>query len=308
MNTLIRFYNKNRKEIWIGVFIVVIAFVILQTLNNYAKQSREESSSSNTTTYSAIYNNKNYAVVSEETIDERVSKNTTYVVENFINYCNSKDTKSAYNLLSEDCRNTLYPTEEEFIINYYNFFFKNKKTYNIQAWIIGNGKFTYRIELEDNILATGKIADKKTEEYYTVVNVGGKYELNINKYIGKETINKTLQKNNVKITVLSKDIYLDRLYLNLKIENFSNNKIILGDIENDKSIILTDTNNFKYNAPLYEFIEEELIVFPKIEKNLTIKFLRSYKPKYKETKIEFNNIVLNYGTNSENKILMEIEL
>ena len=54
-------------------------------------------------------------------------------------------------------------------------------------------------------------------------------------------------------------------------------------------------------------LDEALLIPPKIIKNITLKFPKAYKNTTDtERKINFNNIILNYKTNNEKELRMEI--
>ena len=42
MYKLLRFYNQNRKKLWFIVAIIVFVLIIIQLLNNVAKQQNQE--------------------------------------------------------------------------------------------------------------------------------------------------------------------------------------------------------------------------------------------------------------------------
>ena len=306
MYRILRFYNQNRYIIWIVIVAVILAIGVIRVLNNYAKEENRKSSSSNTTAYSDIYNNPEYPAITNN-IRNNKGDNETKIIKNFIEYCNKSEIEQAYNLLSSDCKNYVYKTPEEFTKTYIYIYFKNKKSYNYQSWIKDAKNSIYRIELWEDKLSTGGTNNKKTEDYYTIVNENGIYKLNINSYIGHQEIKKELEKNSVKVVIVSKDIYLEDEIYNIKVENYSNNRICLTKSRNTKSIILTDENNMVYSAKLYEILDEELIIPPKIIKNITLKFPKAYKNTTDtERKINFNNIILNYKTNNEKELRMEI--
>ena len=295
MNRLFRWYNQNRRMFWITIAIVIMVLGVIRILNNYAKAVNERSSSIYTTTYSAVSVNPNYSVISEKSVNEKEAYSITTIISDFINYCNLKETGKAYNLLSDDCKNELYKTEEDFEQKYLENYFKTKKAYTYKAWIVSEDINIYRIEFTEDLLSTGGTNEKKYEDYYTVVNVNGEYKLNINKYIANVNINKVEKLDNLRITVLSKDIYLENVIYNFKIENFRENDISLGNLNNPNTIILKDSNDLQYTAATWEIIEQNLVVQERNIKNISIKFIREFKPQYRENAIEFNNINLNYG-------------
>ena len=111
------------------------------------------------------------------------------------------------------------------------------------------------------------------------------------------------------MVIVSKNIYMEEEVYNIKVENYSNNSVYLTKSRNNKSIILTDENNMVYSAKLYEILDEELIIPPKIIKNIILKFPKAYKTTTDaERKIKFNNIILNYKTNNEKELRMEIDI
>lgn len=307
MHRIFRFYNQNRYIIWIVIIAVVLTIGVIRILNNYAKEENRKSSSSNTTAYSDMYSNPEYPAITNNAGNNNKGDNEIKIIKNFIEYCNKNEIEQAYNLLSSDCKNYVYKTPEEFTKNYINIYFKNEKSYNYQSWIKDAKNSIYRIEFWEDKLSTGGTNNKKTEDYYTIVNENGTYKLNINNYIGHQEIKKELEKNSVKVVIVSKDIYLEEEIYNIKVENYSNNSICLTKSRNNKSIILTDESNMVYSARLYEILDEDLIISPKIIRNITLKFPKTYKTTTDvKRKINFNNIILNYTTNNEKELRMEI--
>ena len=83
MGKIRRLYYQNKDLIWIGIFAIIGAIVIIQSLNNYYKNNpnKRENSSTNSTT---IYNKPNYAVVSRKrNIKTKSTKNTRYYFKIF---------------------------------------------------------------------------------------------------------------------------------------------------------------------------------------------------------------------------------
>ena len=215
MNRIIRWYNKNRKIFWVIVFIAIIVINLPRALNEYAKDKKEKSSSisNNTTTYG----NKSYSIISGETVKEETNKENTDIINSFIGYCNNEEIEKAYEILSNNCKQKLYPTIDEFKDKYYNIIFNNKKSYDIQSWVSNGKYYTYKINLKENILSTGNANSSSIEDYYTIVYESGSYKLNINSYIGNEKINRFNETDSVKIEVLSKDIFMDYEIYNINV-------------------------------------------------------------------------------------------
>lgn len=176
----------------------------------------------------------------------------------------------------------------------------------MQAWITSGGYYTYKVEFEEDLLSTGGADSNKIEEYYTVVKENEKYKININRYIGNIEINKITEKNNVKITVLSKNIYLDNIEYKIKVENLSNNTIVLDTKNTRRTTALMDSNNFEYPAYMYKLLENDLTVYSGETKGINIQFNQQYNAKYYNTKIVFNNF--NLDNNSNKKTIFEVDV
>lgn len=309
LNNLIRKYNRNRREIWIVV--VIIAFIIgfRYALTSYMKNDRI-GSSNNATTYFPNNNQNDYPILNNKIYeDKNVSKNSEEIsntIKTFIEYCNNRQVEEAYDMLSEDTKYNLYKSKTEFVKNYYITFFKTKKIYNMQAWITSGGYYTYKVEFDEDLLSTGGADSNKIEEYYTVVKENEKYKININRYIGNIEINKITEKNNVKITVLSKNIYLDNIEYKIKVENLSNNTIVLDTKNTKRTTALMDSNNFEYPAYMYKLLENDLTVYSGETKEINIQFNQQYNAKYYNTKIVFNNF--NLDNNSNKKTIFEVDV
>lgn len=299
MNKFIRWYNRNRKTFWLIIVISIIVINIPRVLNQYAKNNKKDVSSSinNTTTY----DNKKYSIISEETIEDKKSTEFSNIIDEFIELCNNKNAEEAYKLISNECKEKIYPTLEDFINNYYNKIFENKKTYSIQLWVASGSHYTYKVNLKEDILASGNVNSASIEDYYTIVNEDNAYKLNINNYIGNEEIDKFKESTEVKITILSKDIFMEYEIYNIEIENKTRNSILLDLLEKTDNMYLEDEDNLHYYAYNHEMVKEELRV--KGKKKISIKFNKKYSTERKIERIVFSDIILDYDTykNFDNK-------
>ncbi len=291
MNRFIRWYNKNRKIIWLTIVIAIIVITIPRILNQYAKNNNDVSSSINNTT---TYNNKSYSVITEENIAEETDTQNTNIIDIFIEYCNNQNPEKAYEILSNDCKQSLYPTIDEFIEKYYNRIFENKKSYDIQAWISNYNYYTYKINLKEDMLSTGNTNTSSIEDYYTIVYEDRDYKLNINSYIGNIEINRSKQTDELEISVLSKDVFMDYEIYNLVVKNKTIKSILLDSLETTNSMYLLDTGDLHYDAYSHEIVTEELRV--RGEKEISIKFNKKYDTQREITKIVFSDIILDYNS------------
>lgn len=300
-NFIVRWYNQNRKIIWVAILTVVAVIGLIQTLNSYYKnKAKDENSSTNSTT---VYDTPNYSVITREQIDEKTSEKSIDLIGEFFNLCNNGQIEKAYNLISTECKEELYPTLGDFETYYYNKIFTEQKSYDSVLWINSAGRNTYKIEIMADLLATGQKENMPIEDFYTIIYENGEYKLNISNYIGKKEINTSKKQNNIEINILDKRMYIDYEIYDIQIQNNTGNRLIFNTKEHSNSIYLQDENELKYIAFLNEIPNSELEIINGITKILEIKFNRGYKPTINIEKIVFGDI------NSNGKIEnIEIEL
>lgn len=110
------YFKDSRKKVIIVLVCILVIIYALIKLFNYAKKeegySEGNSSSSNDTT--AIVTNSN------ENNDNNLVKVDTSedAIKKFVNFCNSGNVKDAYKMLTSECKESLYNTEEKFSNNY----------------------------------------------------------------------------------------------------------------------------------------------------------------------------------------------
>ena len=151
-----RIYNANKNQIWIVGSIMVFLFVLLKAFNNMMMINQNDSNSSEyknvlRSDYNFVSIGTNKSAITGESISEEQTS-AIDVIDSFFNYCNDKNIKEAYNLLTNECKDEMYPKQKDFENGYYKSIFdKNEKNITIENWY-GN---IYRVNIEDNALTTG---------------------------------------------------------------------------------------------------------------------------------------------------------
>ena len=99
MNRIIRYFNQNRKKVYISLIIIVFLFGLLQLLNVMAKNKKEEEKDTSGIN-EIMQNNKsivsNKSAVSGTSISEKKLKKDTDVIDNFFKNCNEGNIDNAY--------------------------------------------------------------------------------------------------------------------------------------------------------------------------------------------------------------------
>lgn len=308
MHHLIRYYHENKEKIWKIIMIVILVIVCIHVANNVTRQNKiEEMSNANSTNNEINVSKENDKLLPSETVITGQNVTTTKtkknleIIENFIQYCNSQKIQEAYNLLSNDCKQIMFSDVQEFYNDYYKEIFNESKSYDLDAWI-SYGSITYKVKLYSDIMASGKVSDEYIEDYYTVVNEDGQARLNINRYVKKQEINKVGEEENIKITVLTKRFYMQEERYEIKVENLTNEKIIIDTKQDTSSIFLTDNKGIKHEWKNYELDNNQLVVEANQSKNIEIGFAKSYSKEIKTKKITFSNIVKANDVNENIKI------
>ena len=178
MNKFFRWYYQNKNKFWVIVLIILGSYAVILLLNNYSASSKEDTPIKQDYTNPSTVESE-YSIVSGKYIDKSVISNANKVIDKFISYCNNKEFINAYNLISEECKNEMFPTVEDFINNYCNEIFKTTKIYEMQNW----KNRTYRIKLYDNPMETGREGNGEfIENYFTIIEKNGKILLSISNY------------------------------------------------------------------------------------------------------------------------------
>jgi len=292
---IIRWYNQNRKQLFIVIFIVAAIILAIHFVNYLVKKDNEKdlnsgkissSTNSSTTTYKP-----QQSAISSSTVSDKRYKEESSVIDDFMKYCNEGNTNEAYNLLSEDCKTVVFPTLEYFVNNYYKEIFKETKLYTIKNWI-GS---TYKVSITENMLATGKTNNGVAiEDYYTIVEENGSNKLNINSFIRRTKSDKRGSNNAVEVETIYIDTYMDYVIYTLKASNKTDKTILLDSGENTQNMYLLDKNNVRHTSYRNEIPSAELKMLPYATNTLQIKYASAYVTNREISYLVFNDIILKY--------------
>lgn len=314
MNRFMRWYNQNRKTLWKVIGIIVIVIVVIQLINHYYKVRNEEelnnnqiqnatTNSSTNSNYNSVRVDDNNSVLSGDEMSSSQEEQIK-IIDTFVDYCNKGDVESAYQLLTDECKQEMYPQLDNFINSYYNETFANsEKDVSVENWTDN----IYKVQIHENMLATGKYSKETTkQDYITVIETEDEqYRLNINGYIERDEINKSKEDKQIKITVKYADTYMDYAKYTIEVTNNSNQTILLDDRSNVESMYIRDDNGNHYPAYTHEINSAELEVSPRETKEITIKYYSKYGSNKDINRLVFSKMILNYGAYEifENKSL-----
>lgn len=297
MHNLMRFWYQNKNQIIKVGAIVIFVLLIIQIVNLFVKRNNEKQfenimngTNINANNTSSTENNtviSDKSAITGQNVSSKQLSTDTNTINNFINYCNQKDLEKAYSMLTEDCKSQIYTTLDTFTKAYYNDVFNGqKKTCTIENWF-GN---TYKVDIYDDMLATGKESKYSKQDYITIETENGENKLNINNYIGHKDINKTTTNDNITVQVESRDTYKDYEEYTIKVKNDKDKTIQLDTIQSPKTLYLEDEKGVKYNYYSNELADSMLTIEAGHSKEMTIKFYSTYTSSKKIRRIVFSNL------------------
>lgn len=300
---IVEWYNRNRPKIsFIIIFmlIIIVANIVLVYLSNeIRKEQMEEEPTQNVMDYE-IQDEFNQITIGSDSSalsgDDLTSSQIEMldIIEQFAEYCNNGNVEEAYSFLSNECKDEMYKTLNDFKVSYYDQVFAGeKKSISVENWSAN----IYKVTIQKDILSTGIYTDEDTlQDYMSVItDEDDNYKLNINGYLGRKDINLTEAQDNLEITVLRSDTYKDYQTYTFKIVNNSDNTILLDDKSNINSMYLEDENGVEYSAYTHEISDAELVIPSGQTREIEIKYYNKYISSKQIEKIVFSRIVLKYN-------------
>lgn len=281
-NKLFRKYNQNIRTIWIVIIFVALFFILLQTifsvirnmrrteqeqeLNNYY-QSQLNSETSNT----EISNNEKPVEISN---DVAITSSSESIINQFVKLCNENKLNEAYDIISQDCKEVLYPTINDFKNNYYNKIFNMPRSARVENSMY-EGEI-YKVTYMTDLLSNGGYSDETTfEDYIYVTREDDEPKISLNKFIYIQDINKTASSNEISINILKKRVFIDYEEYQIQISNNTNNEIYITPDE--RKIYLLDENDIEYTSNIDEFQTNATLIKPNESKIFDLTFYKGWR-------------------------------
>ena len=310
MSNLIRYFNQNRKEVYLGLgiitFLIILGYTIFNYITNQEQNLAEQgyAKRANTNLSENITVQSETSAIGGNMVSSSKLESDTKTIETFINHCNEGNIESAYNMLTEECKEEMYPEIDSFVSYYYGDIFNGSRiSFELENW----SNNTYKIDIIPDMLSTGKSNnDVVKQDYITVDTKDDGKKLNINNYIGRTKLNKTEIKDNVEVTVNYKDSYIEYEVYNLTINNNKETKATLDKLEKLDSIYLEDNKGSKYLVYTNEITDEMLNFNEKEQKTVELKFYNRFTSDRIIDKLIFSEALLDYSKNSTNKFIINI--
>lgn len=292
------FWNNNKSKIFnlakvLGL-VILLGFAFAKTVGMLV-------SSDTTNTASKEAYTPEQTVILGTNISEEKFEEQNSLVKSFVDYCNEQNYEEAYNLLTEDCKEKIYPSLSDFENKYCKRIFTEKREYNLQSWI-NNGKYnTYRVRFTGDIIGNGSYDNSENyEDYITIVTNDEGQKLNINGYIKTEEINKETKNDKIQAVAKEVDTYMDYVTYKVSIKNISENDILLDELNTKNDINLIGTNSSSYKLSSNNLMQRQLLVTKNMRKDISLTFNKQYGSDVRGSYIEFSNVIEDYNEYKEN--------
>ena len=300
MHKIIKYFYENKLIILRILAIVLISLVFIQLLNNMYKNRQRELSKNINNIYSSNSTIDNYysdyMITQNKNVSKNDNENIKETMKQFVDFCNDNDIEEAYNMLTDDCKEILFPDIETFYNNYISNIFTEQKSYTMQAWTNEENMYTFLINYKGDLLSTGGVGTN-IQEYYTFIKQkDNTYKLSINNYIYTQNYEDLVTEyDDIKCEIISKYVFKDYVEYEFRVYNKTENDILLNGDKYKQSLYLLDSDNVSYSSIKSEFNNnDEIIVTSNNSRKFRVRFNKVYNTKVIVKKIVFSDIVLNY--------------
>lgn len=275
------------------VFMVISAISKNKTSNTYEDEAKKVYRPTKT-----IASGKN---LSKEDYEEE--KN---LVDVFLDYCNNSNPEEAYELLTDYCKEELYPDLETFKTLYYDNIFTEKRVYSLQSWVVKDNYHTYMIRFSNDAMSTGVYNKNDVyQDYITICEENGDKKISIGKYVKFEKLDITSGTDSIVVKITGKKVFMDYVVYTLEVENKTGETISLDPYENLTNTQIVMDNKVEYSLNWNELNPDKLIIKNGQNRELEFKFNIPYGitsiPKY----LKMLKVVLDYEEYNQLEIYQE---
>ena len=294
------FYRRNKKKI----YIVLIAVGIIIAINTYLGylQSIEPPKTN--------YEPHNPIISGDEITDSKTKSSIEEAIKVYIGFCNDKDYGSAYNCLTDECKEFKFKSNINNFKSYVDAVFNEKKIYSIQDFSNKDNTYIYQLQLTEDILATGLNNEKSEsvyEEYIVFKKDGDNIKFSIAGYIGSEKMNIEYEDEYMKATITEKITTYENVTYKIKIESKTTNDIVFANRHDSDEIILSLNGDYR-KLKEDDYYEEEIQVLDKGKNEFSVTFNKYFDESRPETELILNKIrVLKNYSRIDSKWEKEIE-
>lgn len=273
------FFKKYKKLIIIILVVWVIVILINYLLGHMPKSTNFEL----ITTYEP-----HTALMDKSEVPKKLQGPIEELIKEFMDACNNKDFEKAYSLLSEDCKKDVFP-QIEYLEDYIEVIFNEKKIYNIQNFSNKDNYYIYTVTILNDIMASG-LTDEELDTYeetFVIKEEKGNLKLSIRGYIANNKIDVMYEDEYIKINIENVKVDYETVTYIAKIRNKTDNYIVLDNSTEKYEIVLNTDMGYRN---LHGFYIEPVVLEPDVTKNFELTFGRYYDETGNINSLIFNDI------------------
>ena len=223
------------------IFAIVAIWVLIIMLNNYLGNKSTEK------VLEKSYDEDRPIMDDYGEVPVKYREKIKETIDKYFNYCKSKQYEEAYNLLSDNCKKSLYENNVQEFKEYVDAIYtSNSLTYYLQNYSNYDDVYIYQISISEDIEASGTTTgnDSYVEKMSLIKEDDDSFKIGNNNYITTVTLNKIAEESNLKIKVEDVDVLYNKEIYNVTITNRSSNYILLADLSVDNEITLERGNSY----------------------------------------------------------------
>lgn len=285
------------RHIWVKyrrlVFVIFIGWLIIFMLNMIIKNRRPQETLKNTF-------DPDTAIITDNNAPTRYQEKIKAAMDEFVKSCNNKDYQSAYDLLTDDCKDYLFDNNVIRFQKYVDSLFTTKKIYNYQAFSIFNSYYIYDVTILDDIGATGSTGNYNpyTEKFTFVRQSDGNFKISTGDFIRKVSVDKQLEDDNMIVKLNCYYQSYSKIDYELTIINRTDKYLDISDGTMGGEVTL-NVNGDKRTA--VNLTNAEIVLRPGQTDSYSLIFDKYFDDSKKATQINLNCVRLleNYDGTSE---------
>lgn len=263
-----RYFTQKSRNIMMTLVIIGFVVITLQILNGIAASKSQKDKE------------ERKRLRGNLTTEEVGKLNDS--IDVFTEYCEKEDFSNAYEMLTKDCKDKFYTTENTFINQYCKVYFQKGSSYQKRFVKVWNGFAVYKVTILYASIEEGSI--QNYEEIICVSTEGEeKNKISLNGFIQEKTLNKNCQNNDIEIKVINFEEYADYQIYHLKINNKSTESIVLSP----KRIRFYGSNSGVYTA---EILEQDWIIPQNEEHDISLKIDKSVNEEESINELTFERL------------------
>ncbi len=282
----VKFYNffkKHKIKIIIAIIIIgiIIAInIILGKLNDVQPPS-------------ISYEPHTPIVSGKKVSSKKTQESIEETIKNYMENCNSKQYKNAYNMISSECKEIKFNNNIEEFKKYIDYIFDDNKVYSIQDYSNRDNIYIYIVTITEDIMATGMNTEKSDlsyEEMIVLTKENNSMKLAVSGFVSSESVENIAENEFMKITIEQKITYYDKVIYKVKIKNKTSYSILFSRDKEKETIGISLEDGDERSVVLDSYVNTEKVVRGNEEKVFTLEFNKYFDEESPIKTLTFNKV------------------